>query len=327
MRWHTVDYRAQRDGGDVKGALASRGFWLELPRLIPLCRLRGHKPVVDGTEGFNGRPGHRWVCCDRCGIRPEPQGILGSMWEIGDKLTLADGIPYAAVQPGGWPESPAGDVGGQLVIGGQVTTGAEVKVGNAGSEHVLAAHLCIHRVGGLYLHTERHGTWLQRRLNPTGYESKVTGVSVHSGRLWWDLWAPRDEHRRGFPRWRHGNVRLDPRDILLGERRYSYVPVGDPEPATLQVPYGGSFQVTMQLQAQALGRRHGRQRGSWTVDFECRDGIPYKPGSRGGGMTSWSVEVSDSAVQGGLWQAEAVSASVLKIAQMRARYGYREMVS
>jgi hypothetical protein len=321
VHWHTTDYKER--GGDVRGALVNRGFWLTLPRLVVLCRLRGHKPVVDGTEGFNGRPGARWVCCDRCGIRPQPQGTLeAGAWGIGNRVELGGALAGAAGQPGDWPASPEGTLGGQLVIGGHVTAGLSVKVGNKGSEHVLAANACIPYLGGLYLHTEGFGTWVQRRLNPVGYESKVISLHAHDGRAYWKPWADRDGGGRG---WRDRSARVDPRDILLGERRYSYEDVTAAEPVTLLLPDGTGHQVTMRLQRQSLGRAKGRRRQSWVVDCECRDGIPDRhPGK--GGLCGWAVPVSNAAVEAGMWQQEAAAASIVKVTEIRVRYGYKAPV-
>jgi hypothetical protein len=317
---HTVDYKAQRGG--VRGALVDRGFWVHLPRLVLLCRLRGHKPVVDGVSA--GIRTSRWVCCDRCGIRPEPQGVLDrAAWNVGDPVDLDSPVKDMPGGPGPWPQAPEGTLGGQLVIGGHVTAGVQVKVGNCGSEHVLAAHACVPFLGGLYLHTEGFGTWVQRRLNPVGYESKVISLAVHDGHAYWKLWAPRD----GYPRhdgrqWRDGSVRVDPRDILLGERRYSYEDVTGAEPVTLLLPDGTGHQVTMKLQRQSHGRAKGRKRESWTVDCECREGIPDRhPGKSG--LCGWSVAVSDAAVEAGMWQQEAVAASIVKVTEIRVRYGYK----
>ncbi|MGI5159361.1 hypothetical protein [Microbispora sp. CA-102843] len=46
------------------------------------------------------------------------------------------------------------------------------EVGNCASEHMLEAHLRLGRLLSVYLHTKRFGTWVQRRLNPTGYDSR-----------------------------------------------------------------------------------------------------------------------------------------------------------
>ncbi|HWB37587.1 MAG TPA: hypothetical protein VHA75_16355, partial [Rugosimonospora sp.] len=97
MRAHTVDYRAQEDA-PPRWRLFDRGFWIyDIPRPLLLCRTLGHKPVVDGT----GTPGEhrgmvsRWVVCDRCGVRPHPQGYLDpTEWNVGDRYT------------GVWTDSP-----------------------------------------------------------------------------------------------------------------------------------------------------------------------------------------------------------------------------
>lgn len=319
MYWHTIDYRASKHHGDVRGSLVNRGFWLRLPRLTAACRLFGHLPVIDGTAGFNGRPGYRWVCCDRCGIRPQPQGDLDpAVWTPGDPVFLGSPLRGANAQPGAFPASEEGTVGGQLIIGGHVTAGVSVKVGNAGSEHVLAANACIPFLGGLYLHTEGFGTWVQRRLNPEGYESRVTSLDVHTGKLWWRLWALRDHG--GGPWWQNGSLPVDPRDILLGERRYSYAVADGPHALMMLMPDGSVHEVLMTLRRQSLGRRRGRSRESWSVDVDCRDGIPYRRDR--GGVNGWSVPVSDAAVTGGAWRAAAVAASITKITEMRIRYGY-----
>lgn len=166
MYGHTVDYRKDR----AESGWINRGFWLHhTPRLMPLCRLFGHRVVVDGvdikTYGRNRVQKvdrSRWACCDRCGIRL--QQPIDSDLEIGQPYT--DPIPAPAMADD--ISGATGVVGGQLVVwGAHDGFSAEVKVGNAGSEHTLAAHLHLSKLGALYLHTERHGTWLQRRLVPT----------------------------------------------------------------------------------------------------------------------------------------------------------------
>lgn len=235
----SVNYH-QRD--DVRYGLAHRAYFVhDLPRLIPLCRLLGHRPVVDGYGIPGAYTGHvaRWVCCDRCGVRPHPQGNLDpQQWNIGDPYPMSFGNPMPAEgrelcrlqegyrDPGAWPPSPTGALGVEVVVGRNIG-GAQlsIKVGNGGSEHTLAAHARLPWVGSLHLHTEAFGTWLQRRLNPVDLESKVIEVSVDFGRLWWRLWADRDGGG-GKQRWRDGSVRVDPRDLLLGEYRYANVGAG-----------------------------------------------------------------------------------------------------
>lgn len=234
MRFRSID----RNRGDERqpSLLVSRTFWVsDVPRLIPWCRLFGHKPVVDGTS-----TPCRWVVCDRCGVRADPQGNLDpGQWDIGQPYTgpvnhnpplspvvrkqfERKGIkPKHAGQPGSIPVHPTSTVGGEIHIGKSKwrTVGVDFKVGNPGSEQVLAASLRLGPLGSLYLHTEDHGRWLQRRLNPTGYDSRETGLSLYHGRLSWQVWARRDEHRASDPKWMRGSVALDPRHHLWGPSR------------------------------------------------------------------------------------------------------------
>jgi hypothetical protein len=339
VHWHTTDYHKDRDAERRRGTLINRGFWLNrVPRLMLACRLAGHKPVVDGVD-YGGRDRSRWVVCDRCGVRPDPQGDLDpEIWNIGDAYTgrwdgplptnpksrrdayeVLKGRRYA---PGAWPAVPTGTVGGQLIIGKSFGGfGFQLKVGNAGSEHTLAAHAQINPIGALYLHTENFGQGLQRWLNPTGYESRVTGISAHDGRLHWTVWAKRNESSVDDPKWQRGSVLIDPRDILLGPQRYSYEDVGEPVTAQLQMPHGDDYEVELQLQRQRFGRRRGRQRESWTVDWRCRDGIPTKPTDRGRVYGS-AVKASDAAVRQGCWPYEAVVGIAAQMMRDRVRYRY-----
>jgi len=227
MHWHTLDYR-KRDGRRP-GTLVNRGFWLHLPRALPLCRMLGHKAAVDGTTGLRpDDPGSRWVCCDRCGIRCTPQGGLDpDRWNIGDPydgdhspagIHTSRIVPTSAFVtelPGPWPTDPTGVIGGQVVVGETFGgIGFDLKLGNCGSEQTLAGSISLHPLGALYLHTEGYGTWLQRRLNPTGYKSKVVELRTYGGSLYWKLGANRDEWSKGTPRWRDGSLVVDPRERL-----------------------------------------------------------------------------------------------------------------
>lgn len=316
LHWFTVDYR-ERDGTQ-RVHLVNRGFWLSgLPRLILLCRLRGHRPVVDGTEGYRGRPGYRWVTCDRCGVRTHPQGPIDA--------DLALRQPYTGDLPGPWPASPRGTFGGQIVVGKLFGgASAQFKVGNAGSEHVLAGHVRLNPLGALYLHVEDFGRGIQRRLNPRGYHSRVVEVDVGDGHLRWKLWARRDEWSRSDPWWMSGSMQIDPRTILWGPLRYSYEDVGGPVPATVRMPHGDDHGVTLQLQRRELGRRGlRRRRVAWVVDWECLGGIPTR-GDRGG-VTASSVEVSSPAVDESGWPEEACAAIAAGLTRERARHGFQPM--
>jgi hypothetical protein len=319
--------------------LFNRGYFaMGVPRLIPFCRLLGHRPVVDGYD--NARDHRRWVACDRCGVRPDPQGSLDpARWNLGDRYTALLGtldLPtdkqarFDALKslpdfyvPGPWPTKPTGAFGAQILIGRHGLVGAGVKVGNAGSEHTLAAHLYLSPLFGITVHTERFGEGLRRRLNPTGWQSRVIDIGGTPGRLYWRIWAKRDEHSHDTPKWQHGSIRIDPRDILLGPKRFTYEKVGDPVTAVVRMPHGDDHEVTLQLERQRHGRKRGRrQRESWVVDWNARTGIPTKPHSRGGVYGS-GVEVNDRDADAGTWPAAAAAAIAVDLTRDRARYGYR----
>lgn len=317
--FHSVDYRKDRGSP----GLINVGFWLHgVPRLMPLCRLRGHRPVVDGVDyGLRGRRS-RWVCCDRCGIR--------LLQPVDSDLKI--GQPYTAPLPDAptgtsRATSLRGTVGGQLVVwGAHPGLSVEAKVGNMGSENTLAAHLHLGKLAALYLHTENHGTWLQRRLNPQSYDSRVVGLSLHHGLLSWDLWARRNDHRSSDPWWMRRTVRVDPRDLLLGQRLYDYADVGEPVNATVRMPAGDDHQVILQLQRRTFGRKRLRRRTeAWAVEWRTprsESGIESRPGR--GGVTGSGVELAATTdPERADWVAEACAEIAASMTRDRARYGYR----
>lgn len=356
MRPHTVDYLAQDGRRPTARQRVSRGFWLRnVPRLLLICSLAGHKPVVDGTEGFRDQPGHRWVACARCGVRPDAQGNLDpARWDIGRPYTGAwtdqsdhgittKGAPVDPdntspdrertwTVPGPWPAKQTGTIGGQLVIGTNQPEriGFSVKVGNMGSEHTLAADVSLPYVGALYLHTENFGRGLQRRLNPTGYESKVVelGLNAYDHALRWRLWANRNERAKDTPAWRDGSISLDLAERAFGPKRYSYTIQGRPVMGLVRMPEGDDHQVRLTLKKQTLSRPRpaGRQplEEKWTVDWQTRTGIPvrthsYKSGTTNGG----TVYVSDDSVRHDRWVLEACATIATKIAADRTRYRWK----
>ena len=173
MHRFTVDY--SKDRPDPR-TLMNRGFFLhDLPRLILLCRIFGHRPVVDGYDSQYGREEDRrarWINCGRCGIRPEPQGVLDpDEWNLGQRYTgaflrtrppsptvakkLAERVLPPAPQPlpGPWPSNPTSAIGAQVIIGRAMSLSAQVKVGSRSSEQCLAAHLSLGPLGAIYVHT------------------------------------------------------------------------------------------------------------------------------------------------------------------------------
>ncbi|MFD5089343.1 hypothetical protein ACFWMR_01985 [Amycolatopsis thailandensis] len=335
MRFFTIDYR--KDRGGRRGTLVNRGLFLhQTPRLTPWCRLFGHRPVVDGYDSTYGAKSARWVACRRCGVRPNPQGRLDGDLVLGQAYTGPYGPPRPAKNekslapmpksdgahslPGPWPAHPTGEVGGQVVVGHQINAfAAEVTVGCAGSENTLSAHVGIHPLFGLYLHTAGHGQWLQRRLNAIGYEDRVIGVSIGGGHLRWQVWTTANAWSSSTPRWRDGSLNLSILDRALGPKRYSYEDV-QTVTGLLRLPHGDEHLLTLTLKRQTHGRTRGRKTSSWIVGWSCRDGIPYRAGDRV--VMSSAVDVRDEAVEDRGWPAEALAAIAYRITKDRTRYGF-----
>lgn len=341
MHTFTVDYSTDRPDPRV---LVNRGYFASsLPRLIPLCRLRGHKPVVDGYDSAYGNQERaRWVACRRCGVRPEPQGYLDpDTWNIGQpyagpfnpgqptsetvrKQLAVRGLDEGIRQPGAWPPSPTGSLGAQVIIGRSQTYGAGFKVGTAGSEHVLAAHIGLGPLGALFLHTEQFGAAVQRRLNPTGYESRVVDVAFHNGRVWWNLWARRNERNASDPRWMNGSANIHPAHYLLGPRTNTVLEKTDKTPATVHMPDGTAYDVTVRLEKWQHGRQRGRKTTSWSLDWDCPAGIPVRNHSwKGDEALSGHLPFPDEAAGTPQWTEVACALIAESCARDRAHYNYR----
>lgn len=341
MYWNTSDYAKQDDR--KPGVLAHRGAWLhDVPRLMLLCRLLGHKPVVDGYGPT--RPGldaRRWVVCDRCGVRPDPQGVLDpDEWSVGeryDEPIYKDGPSAQFISsfrkamhhhmpspPGHWPAKATGTLGAELLVGKTFgLLSAEVKVGHGGSEQTLAGHLRLWPFGALYLHTEKFGTWLQRRLNPEGYESREIGLAIDRWEIRTKLWARRDSWSGDDPWWMHGRISLDLVEKLLGPKRYSFDDVDAPVMGWINMPEGDSHQVQLQLKRVRLGRPRMERwaRYHWSVEWTSATPIVTRP--HRGGTVSASVLVPDVAVETRSWGTFACAVAAMLMSGQRTAYGYQ----
>ena len=344
MHYFTIDRAKDRPDPRV---LLHRTYHLSsLPRLMPLCRLLGHKAVVDGYDSKYGREEERrarWVACDRCGVRPEPQGWLDpGQWNLGQPYTgpftgknlpkeaarqLAKRgiVPKPPTEPGPWPTRPEGALNAELVIGRSHTLGAEIKVGNPGSENVLAGHITLGPLGALYVNSERFGQFVQRRFNPSGYQSRTTGFTIHDGRLWWTAWAKRDEWHSSDPRWMQGSVSVDPRDHLWGEQKNHRVDRTEDVPAVVRMPEGDCYDATVRLERWESRRpRGGRSRTYWLAQWDCKEGIPVRNHDWKGDETyscSWGIKgVTPDMPR---WPLILAAKAAEQCSRDRARYGYR----
>lgn len=316
----STDY-LKRDG-PTRGMLMHRGFHaLHVPRPLLVCRALGHRTVVDGTKGMRpGRAGYRWVCCDRCGLRAKTHAPLDpDRWGIGD--VYGERVS--------WPRA-TGTLAAEIVVGKHVSgASAGVAIGCAGDENTVAAHVLLSPLGALYVHTERFGTWFQRRLNAVGYDTRVIEASVGDGRLRWRLWAKQGEYSMSTPRWRDGSVVVDPRERILGPVLYSYDPVGEPVTAVVRMPEGDDHKVVLSLRRVRRGRKRGDGVLSWSADWSSEKGIPFRSDSswKGNEVTASAVEVSAASAEHGRWAEEAIAAIAVQVSAMRTRYRWRPEVA
>lgn len=357
---HMINYH-ERDRRDSPGE--DRRRWWQLvnvgffsygwPRLILACRMLGHRPVVDGTRALSraagAGKGYRWVVCDRCGVRCDPQGSLDpDLYAIGERyrgpwgygipeqpkaqreyLELLKGCTPPGALPQFYPPGPVdprpdGKIGGTLVIGSQYPKafGAQFEVGGRDSEHTLELTLMCGPLLLLSLHTEKYGIRLQRKLNPHAYGSRVTGFRI-GARIEWKIWSGRDSGSRygrdREPWWRNGEIDLRLHNKVLGPFRYRYHHAGEPVFRIVRMPEG-DYLVKLQLERVIAGRDRWRKTRSWSVDWNAAGkGIPTKGPLRGRDYGS-GVEVSGRAVAGGTWPAEAAAAIALASAKSRTRY-------
>ncbi|MEU8195256.1 hypothetical protein AB0C10_15895 [Microbispora amethystogenes] len=346
MYGHTLDYQA-RDGQE-RGVLMNRGWWLHnTPRLIPLCRLLGHRPVVDGYGPHErGLDPRRWVACDRCGLRPDPKGVLDpEQWAIGQRYTgpfVAEKEPYVLTTelvrrsmdrmltghfpPGPWPRRPTGTVGGQVLLGrtwGVFSIGLDLCP--EGHDHTLRLHAQINPLFFISIHLDYHGRWLTRRLLPRGaFDGREIGLSLSEWSLRWSLWRREGHWSRDQPKWWGGSINLDLVERLLGPKRYSYTDEAGPEFGWVALPEGDSYQVKLTLQRRRLGRpRSRRVQEAWSVSWESDRGIPTRSDGKRNGVWGSSVTVSDAAVRRGLWVTDALALIGKDLSGLRERYGYR----
>jgi hypothetical protein len=239
------------------------------------------------------------------------------------KQLLARGFDEGIRLPGAWPEKPTGTLSAELIIGRSRAASINLTIGSAGAEHPLSGRIGLGLLGALYLSTERHGTGVQRRLNPTGYQSRTLSFDMHHGRAWWKAWACEDEHQATDARWRDGSININPAHYLLGART-SDVTQETRGTGTVHLPDGTTHDVQLRLEERRYGRPRGRKRTTWILDWDCPAGIPVRNGScKGddtyGGAFSFPAEVAGSAD----WADTACQLIANSCSRSRERYGYR----
>ncbi|WP_280389833.1 hypothetical protein [Nocardia wallacei] len=198
-------------------------------------------------------------------------------------------------------------------------------VGGRWSETPWDGHLTI-LGSGIYWGISAFGRlaeWISREAKHK-YEGRDLKISIHDSRLWLAIWThPSDWQKGEFAAWRDRSIKLNPLDILYGERRYWHE---DEAHAVIAVRMPeDTYPVKATLQRRKLGRPKARKRiESWTVDVDAPEGIPYcvdrSGGWKGDRAYGFGVDLKDRRADWAIDAQAAIEAWVLK---RRADSGFR----
>lgn len=123
--------------------------------------------------------------------------------------------------------------------------------------------------------------WLNNLRDAEGYlrEGREVSLAVHSGSLWWRLWACTNGWSSKTPWWQHGS--FDFPDFFLGRRKYSEEVLSEHD-VIIPMPEGGyPARVKLERRTWKRSRWFAETRLGATVDLA--KGIPHQ----GKGENSW----------------------------------------
>ena len=172
-------------------------------------------------------------------------------------------------------------------------------------------------------HIGRNGEWCD-----FVYEGRRFQIRTSDGRLRLELWTRKGGWKRGeFAPWRSRSVKLNPIDILFGDKRYWYED-SEVDRILIDMPEA-VYPVKATLQRQRFGRPKLPKRHilSWRVDVdasECK-GIPnrvdHSGGWKGDRVYGFGVGLKESRRD---WQVDAKAAIEARILKDRADSGFRK---
>lgn len=158
--------------------------------------------------------------------------------------------------------------------------GTEVQVGMADTYQVMS-HVALPPVS-LFFTVESHKLfgWLFRRLIPD-YGKRCTGVAVHDGSIWFDVWSKWGEWSAKDPWWMQFNI--NPVDVIFGKPAYSERTIKEGIPVEVPMPeksYPGTVKIF-----ESIWKRPRSPFSTRIVrtTIEVPEGVPF-PGK---GENSW----------------------------------------
>lgn len=228
-------------------------------------------------------------------------------------------------------------------------SGFTISLGNKGSETPVDIFAGLFKV---YLFFSIDSDWFRNFCHSITRGGHVkNGWRIHHGQLWWEIWHktgpygqeihkcdgwrrpklwPWSAGRNKYRPWmclRNGNIELNPLDAIWGTRKYKYQTVAR---EYRDIDFGGYdgdiHHVEMTLQKQTRQREHGpkwvrkREDKGYSVEWECKKGIPYRNDSWKGDCTYGSGFDSDGSDQ--FWVLDAKKKLVKLITHDRINYNY-----
>ncbi len=190
-------------------------------------------------------------------------------------------------------------------------------------EHTFSASIAVPYCA-LWIHLEAPwgmalNRWCRRADQKYGNSRRV-GLAIHSGALWWDVWADTDEWRATDRKWRHGA--WHPVDTLLGRNAVTWV---SRETLSVAIPMPeGSYPAQAEVKVRVDKRPRWFARRREEVWLQMPDGgIPF-PGK---GENSWDCGMDGLCGIGGNSVEDAIGRAVSSVLRSRERYaGSREWV-
>jgi len=300
MRTLTINENEKEDN---RYLVYKRRFIFDAPRLVAMCRLRGHNPTrVDLKYGSS-----HYYECKRCGTRPTDQYTPDAPWNA----------------PNGGANLEYWVLPKKLYDSWSLN----FKVGSSGSERTFAGHVTC-PVFGVYWGVEGYGDVFRRMLNGGDhYDSREIAISFHEGRFNTKIWAKRNSWSSSDPWWMHGSFSVS--DFVFG-KRVSSREVVDTESVLVPMPEG-SYPATAKLERFVSRRARAREDVSYIVDIDIDDPIRFIP-VPGKGENSWDCgddgvwALSAGVKHKGGWAVQGIAKMVESALRDRERYASRDWV-
>lgn len=361
---HAFDERTQ---SSPETYLWYRRMFLHFDLPVPLpCRVRGHRPVVAGTDSRYGGS-QRWVECSRCDLRPRLQGslppedypVLGARYtgpwtdDIDVEFLLNEVMPIARTKPpmprypGLWPTTRRVDVSAEVPVrhprlwlrqwsfGGKVGVGGDRESDVSVDLHLgpATAYLRARNLFGMRLARRVHWNWAP---SLSAEIQRFDGSVVVSWNLWGDRSSRDKPDGRGqVARWRQGWVH--PADVLWGRTRCETTTLDSADTEVVLPEARYPVTVTLKRYVRERPRLPFSRRTEYAVSVDTPRGsggipVPDDPDCDFSGGGGDHIHGTGKSLVGGpgsreWWVSQGVQAMLTSVLSERARHGWSPSVS